>query len=553
VAGLLQLDKSGEGRVLAPSRSNATAAATPLQLDKTGATRVIGASHANATSGASELSLTRSGEELTITPSRANATSTAAGTLTPSTTVFNVLSYGAHADGVTNDSDHIQAAYNAARANSASGSHSTVYFPAGTYYVSSNVLIGTIRTNDWYGQTSPTVQQAGTVLFSGYGATIKYANTTSRYSWLRMASWPTAQYTTYGNLHVEGFTIDNNYKVPSGVCGYVCWFTGDGNYDNIVFRDITTTDHISPRTAAGTPSPRVSGIVIHGDSVSDDQAHYGYCTNITVEDCTIHAGAKSVSILAENYGSYTASKYLYDEVNILGGYCDNHEFYGSNIHLVQAGRGGRVSIVGCDCRDSADDGIEVNNCDYTLIEDCHFEGNRQAICLTWFSYPLGATTPPETIIRGCTYSGKSGRYWTNDGSYNDLRTPMMPEVRGYTTNTDTANAKDISRGDFTIEDCTFEIGFEDNPTVIRSPLTIGSNTIPMESVTITDCDIRYDGSHSADLIYIKQGAQLAHTLPVHIENVRYANSIAGALAPITASMVTLEGSRTVTGDVSGLS
>ena len=469
------------------------------------------------------------------------------------TTIFAVDDYGAHGNGTTNDSDHIQSAFNAAHAHAASGAHATVLFTSGkTYYVSSDVLIPPIRTNDWYGQASPTVQRAGIVCLSGYGATIKYANVSTRYSWLRMRDWPTVQYNTYGNLVVEGFTIDNNYKTPSGVCGYVAWFTGNANYDNFTFRDITTTDHISPRTGDDTPKHYCSGIVIHGDDVSTTQAEWGYCTNITVENCSIHAGAKSVSILGANYGSYVRDKYMFDQINVIGGYFDNHEYYGSNIHLVQAGAGYRISVIGADCRDCADDGIEINNSNEILVEDCHFEGNRQAVCLTWFSYPYDLGTIPNTVLRGLTYSGKSGRYWLQDGTKNDLRTPMVPEMRGYETNTTTANCKDYSYGNILIEDCVYQIGFVDAPTVLRSPFTIGSNSIPLESVTIRNCDVRSDGALGADIIDVRQGAQLGRTLPVSIHNVRYANSIGGALAPITASMVTLSGARTVDSDISGL-
>lgn len=474
-------------------------------------------------------------------------------------TVFNVMDYGAHRDGVTTDHDHIQLAYNAARAHSAEGAPSVVYFPPGTYFISDNILLGTIRTNDWHtdpdGNDAPTavnVQQAGTIVFSGYGATIKYENKTARYSWLRMGSWPTELYTTYGNLAVEGFTIDNNWKAASGQCGYICWLTGEGNYDNFTFKDITTTDHIAPRLTDGQ-YPGAGGIYIHGDDESAGQAHYGYCTNIRIENCSIHAAGKSISILGAKYGSYVENEhYVYDNIHVVGGYMDNHEYYGSNIHLVQAAAGYRVSCVGVDCRDSADDGIEINNCNEVLVEDCHYEGNRQAVCLTWFAYPWKDTVP-TTVLRGLTYGGQSGRYWTTDGSSNDLRSPMMPEVRGYMTNTTTANCKGRSYGHFLIEDCDLEIGFVDDYNVARSPFTIGSNSIPMESVTIKDCDVRSDGALGADIIYVRQGAQLGRTLPVTIQNVRHATSIGGALQKITADQVTLVGERDVTSDVDGLS
>jgi len=62
--------------------------------------------------------------------------------------VYNVKDYGATGNGTTDDTVAIQAAYNAATTNHGYyGNGATVFFPPGTYLVSSTIHIGTFATN----------------------------------------------------------------------------------------------------------------------------------------------------------------------------------------------------------------------------------------------------------------------------------------------------------------------------------------------------------------------------------------------------------------------
>jgi hypothetical protein len=79
--------------------------------------------------------------------------------------VFNVMNYGAHGDGVTDDTQAVQAAINAAE-----GGKGTVFFPAGNYLISSTLLISNSVTVQGTGY-----QSAGSDFVDTDGATLAIA------------------------------------------------------------------------------------------------------------------------------------------------------------------------------------------------------------------------------------------------------------------------------------------------------------------------------------------------------------------------------------------
>ena len=477
------------------------------------------------------------------------------------TTYFYPETYNANAgDGVTDARAAIQSAYNAARAYVAAGGHATVRFTAGrTYVCSSWVLLNTIRTNDWVGATNPTVQQAGVVAFAG-DATIRLTGT--RTGFLRAAYsgvWTTPQYATYGNLVIDGLTIDNNNRVTGTMTPCICMINGYGNADNITVKNVTMPyGKVAYRTGSANTNG-ANGFVINLNAESRTQTHWAYVTNITLEDCTIYSQGKPIGIYSNtNCGQTTfgTNPILYDNINVARCYCNSSHYYTSNIHIGSFGAGYRCSVTDCTCEDSTDDGLEINAFNEVTVTGCTFSKCRQPICFTWFCYPYKTDIPTYTIT-DCDYVGDCEPYWLDGVSPEPgARAPMMPEFRG-ATNTEGSFTQIDDRhwGNVVISGCTCDIGSPayDGYTDYRSFFSIGSNGLPLYSVSITDCDITdRQATASTDFITITQGSQMSRTLPITINDVRWRNSTGDAYALLTSGQVALSGARTVTTDISGL-
>lgn len=467
--------------------------------------------------------------------------------------VFDVTHYGAAGNGVTNDAGAIRSAFLAAHAHSAAGATSTVFFPSGkTYFVSSGWDMPTIRTSDWVGAT-PTVQRSGIVRMSGYGATIKYANANPRFCWLQAfnAGAVDTQYKTHGNLIIEGFTIDNNYRVPSGTCGAVFWIPAYYNTDNVVIRDVTMLNHVIHRTTyqqARSPD----GVQIMSNFTSRSQAHTSYMTNITIERCTLY-GSKPVAILVDGTGGSATigrNPVIEDNINLIESYFDTCNACGSNVHLGAHASGGTVTVTDCTFNDSSDDGLEINAFDVVNISGCTFHNNRQPICHTWFSFPMSSGLP-TWVIDGCHYSGLCHYYWDfyTPVEPSVMRSPMMPEVRRYDGTAEYAPGDTRSWGNFTIRNCTMEFGVANAYASHLAAFTCGSNGVPMESLTITNCDITDVGS-GGNLIYVRQGSGKGRTLPVSIHDVRWRSSTSGSYATLPLSKCAFVGAYSLSTDMS---
>ena len=479
------------------------------------------------------------------------------------TTTFNVMDYGAHRDGVTDDGPHIKAAYDAAFANSVGGAHSTVLFPPGTYYITkaSSWNLGRIRSNDWVGQGSPTVHRAGVIRFSGYGATIKYANETGRFSFLMAGA--TYQYETHGNLEIEGFTFDNNWRYTAGECAQIIWIQGTANVDNITIRDCTTTPNMTSRVASWTNTMGViRGIFLCCGQVSRDQLYYGYTTNITIENCTIYAQGKGISVHAANPGTDTTlgtSKYLYDNINIADCWVDIRHTVGTCIHLGSYGAGYRCSVKRCFVRDSGDNLIEVDAFNEVLVEDCVAEKAPSAIGFTWFSYPYKTDTPNYTI-RNCTYGNGQNPYGT------DIYNRSCQAFCQVTLGAAATQLRGREWGNFTIDGCdsidntpeaysAAQYPYAPNPGPNMWQPTIFLDA-PLTSVYINNCDITDTGgrasSATVDLLVVKQKTPGDPACPCYIHDVRYRTATDGAYSTLPVDKVTVTGFTAIDSDIAGL-
>jgi hypothetical protein len=463
--------------------------------------------------------------------------------------IYNIMNYGAKGDGVTNDAPSIQKAFYAADA--ANGG--TVVFPSGkTFLVNTNWAMPAIKTNDYFTRnangdkvwSTPTVHRTGTIVMSGYGATIKFTGK-NRVGFLH-TDWPSNYWATYGDVSIEGLTFDNNYTNPNGktggMTGRIFWTSGAGNTENVLVKDvkmINVSDRVSSEYGA------VNGVLISPgwDTSYFSQPKWGYINNISVLDSNIQAMTKSVDITLGNAAmAFTPVHYMIDNILIDNVTTDNHHFQGSSIMIGGAGEGHSVIVRNSTMKNSSDDGLEIDAFDSIDAENNTYSGTRQAICLVWFSEPY-SSTPPTILLKNQNYTGDLGTYWPQAVSPEPpLRAPMIPEWRAYVTNTDTANLKNRSWGNLTIDGGDIEFGVNQPWGDWNSTYTLGSNTFPISSITIKNVNITANGHNDGPLIKIKQGGQLGTTLPITISNVNVRRSIYASFAPITTSDINLSGS-----------
>jgi len=425
-------------------------------------------------------------------------------TVTSKPGVFNVIGYGAVGDGATDDSLAIQRAYDAAYAYSAGGAPSMVLFPAGTYYVATPWTLNPIRTNDyWDSSTDAPVASAtylcrGIVTFKGYGATIKYTSSDTRFCWLESPN-PIPAGTTYGNLVVEGFFVEHSDRHPGAVCGSVLWLTGQGNVDNVTVRDCSTDANL-PRANS---SDNVGGVVVTGGAST---AQMGYFRDINVDDNVIHTPGQNVIV----YDFNAVHSHVVDSVNVNGNVLDQMDCTGSNVMIGGGSRGWRCTATNNDCSNSNDDGIEIDAFNQTTITGNTFHRVRQFILLTRFALPYKVTVP-LTDIANNTYSGACGPYQKYGGAAGGLRSPCI-EMR--------ANAPGgvylmpPNWGDVVINDLVSS--YTGSYAIHRPLVTLAG---PMNSVTISDVNLTDPRGGTVVSIHPQSGG--VSPLPVTIQGFTY--------------------------------
>jgi hypothetical protein len=529
---------SGQSATLSWTLSNATSATINQNVGTV-----------SATSGTKTVSPT-STTTYTMTATNTSGSTTknvtvTVGAATPTGATFNILNYGAKGDGVADDSLAFQKAFNAAHA--ANGG--TVLFPSGkTYRVATDWGMPSIKTNDYFTRnadgsqvwSTPNVQRTGTIVVSGYGATIKHVAT--RVGFLH-TPWTSPYWSTYGKITIEGFVFDNANTRPGAMTGRIFWFGGAGNVEDLTIKNVKLIN-VPPRSS--TEYGGVNGIFLRADwTVADrSQPKWGFQRNITIQDADIQAQVKPIQINLETpsvaYGDTPGqNQYMIDNVLIERVKADNLGYYGSSIHVGSAASGKKVVVRDSIMQNSSDDGLEINSFDSILAENNTFSSQRQAICLVWFGYPF-SKTPPTVTLRNNRYTGGLGSYWPQSTATQPAkRAPMIPEARAYTTDN---QLKDRSWGTLIIDGGDYEFGVKDEWGSWSPTINIGSNGYPMSAVTIKNVKITADGPNSGDLISIKQGSQLGTTLPVNIENVQVRRSVSSSYAQITSADISTSGS-----------
>ena len=463
--------------------------------------------------------------KIAVTTFFGTATTASSFTVTPAParTVYAVDSYGAAGNGTSDDSEAIQAAYDAAVRHAAGGSPATVSFTAGkTYFVSHGVTLDVIRTADYSDVASDgprqgsTVERSGIVTLAGNGATIRYARNDDRFCWLQSPN-PTAAGDTYGDLVIDGFTIDHNFRAPTAACGSVFWFQGAGNLDDLTISNVSTTANLAGHMDSGDgddPNRNVYGVSISG---TGHPSFDNYFTAISISECDVTAQSQGFWIDGN-------SACVLDRISVDRCMTNNLGFAGSSMMIGGPGRGWHVSVTDCDCSNSDDNGVEIDGFNQVVIRDCWFHRIRQAICLTRFSAPYKATVPDITID-GCHYSGDCGPYWQQGEANAGVRSPMMPEMR--------SNAGWFlppNWGNVTIENCT---GQWNSYAFHRAFFTLNG---PMNSLTIRNCDITDTGT----MIQVGQ-VPSAGTLPITISGCRKRASTSASYVPLQQSDCSFSG------------
>lgn len=475
------------------------------------------------------------------------------------TTIFNVVTdYGADPTGVVDSAPKIRDAFLDAHANSAGGNHSTIYFPTGTYAVATDWMMPSIKTGNYLqGSSTGTeiigaTQRSGTILLQGNGSTIKFTSGTNRVAFLH-AGWPTAYWATYGKFEINNFIFDNNNLFPSGSIGRILWMTGNGNSEDITIRNCTMTanlptfDHVNLRN--------VNCIAIHSSRTLADRSsttNWGFIRNILIEDCNLKScGRKNISILVDSPVSTVdngvpmgTNRVLIDNIVVRRTTCDLNHYPGSNIHVGSMGSVRNVTIADCDCTDSTDDGIEINNVNNMHITDCHFYNNNFPIMLTWFSLPPDAATP-HLHISGCTYSDPLGDYHLSGANTLNCQ-PFM--VRAPTLETAGTYLYTRSWGDVIIENCDLEYGYAESIVSYRNNFDFHA---PWSSVTIQNVNIS-EPTSARDYINL-DCTRGTVTDPLYtLNNIKHTHVKNGILGTIASTDVTVTGTHTMDSDIPGL-
>lgn len=286
-------------------------------------------------------------------------------TVTPTPTptlgvTVDVMNYGAHGDGASDDRAAIQAAVNACAT-----SGGTIYFPPDhTYAVGAPVRL-------------PAGNNALMTLY-GYNATIKLTSTSP--SFVNFNT--TGSGLTFRKFLVEGFTVDAQNLHPASGSYYVFNFDASGYAGNI--EDLTVKDCTTLNVAT---SPT---LVWHGWNFNVKTDGSGtHCNDVLIQGCTANGGIAGFSVWAP-----TGSNVSMDRIYIRDCYHDTGYPFSvfqivENYHLGQAAHLGSFEITNCVGKNSGDVGVEIDNCSAGLVKDCTiYNARTEGYYYTNFATPL---------------------------------------------------------------------------------------------------------------------------------------------------------------------
>jgi hypothetical protein len=288
---------------------------------------------------------------------------------------YNVLSYGAKGDGITDDTLSIQNAVNAAGT-----SGGTVLFPSGTYLISNSIKLP--------------ANNSALLNLSGYGATIKQSSfNTSFLAWKS-----TSGIVVYRKFLIEGFNVDNQ-NLGSNQSNYAAFGIrggkADDSYENITIKDCSVTN--VPNTTLA--HAYCFDIVVSGN---------GHATDIFILGSKAYGGVSGFAVWGYNPSPKTNPPTSWmDRIYIRNCYHDTGYLVSTfdvqeNYHIGQGSSVGTVEITDCIGKNSGDVGIEVDNVQNLLIKNCTMYNPWDAgFYITNFYPPLG-TDPGTGVLENNT-------------------------------------------------------------------------------------------------------------------------------------------------------
>ena len=319
-------------------------------------------------------------------------TSTPTPTPTPTPAVtpasaFNVMTYGAKGDGVTDDYHAIQAAINACGT-----SGGAVVFPRGTYL---------LNKSDAGALKLPAGNQQLLTLF-GYGATIKLSANVPRF----LAFNRTADHQLFAHFRVEGFAVD----AQNATNGFhdVVGFGGQMTRINV---DDVTVRYVHAYNLHKGDGSQI-GISITCVQPTANEAVTDRITNVYIDHCQVDGGCLGFTVGGNEFGTSGYPRYPsieLDNINLTNCSWDSgvrsRKFWAaSGAQMGWGAHGGRLYIANCDFRGSGDNSYEVNGWHDALVENCVSEDATNVgyyVC-NWAA-PLGGADGQQIIFRNCVH------------------------------------------------------------------------------------------------------------------------------------------------------
>ena len=335
---------------------------------------------------------------------------------------FNVFSYGATGNGVTDDTVAIQAAYTAAAAYAATNGGATVFFPDGTYIISDEIAVSV---------SNITLRGAGfrtAILKQSNTAKNVIKNTASNNAFLDL----TLTYSTQGAINTSGFlsqgaggvantqvfnTVVTNLAVYNSYDAIQSNWENGCFYSNIfigtvgsntkrygVYLNQSANVTLSQYLVLNVdPSGTLSGAAICLNG--------GYTQGCVIKDGEFYNNNRPLLITGTANGSGTAPTYLGSPAHcyFLNGFYDSGRIdsyiqYGQNLVFTNCWfSGGRTS--------PGYPGLTISNCIEASFVNCQFAVSGSEGCYV-------NSTSKDLIFDGCSFLNNS--YTAGSGSKSGL-------------------------------------------------------------------------------------------------------------------------------------